>query len=119
MASIDSPTDDGGTPLHPEIHDIVSLATAHTQKVYFSGPVSYSVLGRDVWAQLTGTILSFKEVNTVGQQGKEIPQSDVNVTDVVRPPFRLRYPWDSAKPSSLGRHSQSEPAGDLSLRRHW
>ena len=89
MASIGSPTDEA--PLHPEIHSIVSLATAHAQKVYLSGPVRYSGPGvsrpRDVWAQLTGTVLSVKKTSKVGQEGKEIPQSSVNIADGVCPPF--------------------------------
>ena len=116
MASIGSPTDEA--PLHPEIHSIVSLATAHAQKVYFSGPVRYSGPGvshpREVWAQLTGTVLGVKKVNKVGQEGEEIPQSPVNIADGVRPPLYLRYLCDSTKPSSIGRRYQRIPEGDQS-----
>ena len=97
MASIGSPTDEA--PLQPEIHSIVSLATAHTQKVYFSGTARYRGPGapeyRHLWVQLTGTIIS------VGQQGEKVSLPSVNVADAVRPPFYLRYLCDSAKPSSL------------------
>ena len=96
MASIGLPT--GEAPLQPEIHSVVSLAAAHTQKVYFSGTARYSGPGvpddRNLWAQLTGSILS------VGQRGKKVSLPFVNVADAVRPPFYLLYLCDSAKPSS-------------------
>jgi hypothetical protein len=98
MASISSSTDEA---LHPEFRSIVSLATAHTHKVYFSGPVSYTfswdVDYQDVWAQLSGTTLSFKTMDEETHRWYE------NITDLVRPPFHLHYLCDPPKPSSLGR----------------
>ena len=111
MASIGSPTDE--PPLHPEIYDIVSLVAAHTQKVYFSGPARHTSMRtrsweelRDVWAQLSGTTLSIKEVRTDSQKGKEATPTYVNITDSVRPPFHLRYLRDSTKQSPPDRYNQ-------------
>jgi hypothetical protein len=102
MASIGSPTDEA--PLQPEIHSIASLATAHTQKVYFSGTARYRGPGApdylNLWVQLTGTIIS------VGQQDEKISLPSVNAADAVRPPFCLLYLCDSAKPSSLVHRSR-------------
>jgi hypothetical protein len=114
MASIGSPTDEA--PLQPGIRSIVSLAAAHTQKVYFSGTVRYHRTTGDPGSfkaflitnpiplvkdyrghrlRLTGSIIS------VGQQGEKVSLPLVNVTNTVRSPCDLRYLCDSAKPSSL------------------
>jgi CCR4-NOT transcriptional complex subunit CAF120 len=110
MASIGLPTDE--PPLHPGIHDIVSLVSARKQKVYFSGPAHYTQISSstslwerlgprgDVWAQLSGTTLGIKEVRTGSQQGKEAIPMFVDIADSVRPPFHLRHLRDSTKPSS-------------------
>jgi CCR4-NOT transcriptional complex subunit CAF120 len=90
-------------PLHPEIRSIVSLFMAHTQKIYFSGPLIHKLEStpcgykpqkdegwRDIWAQLTGTTLSIwdmEEVKKAHQEGTEVPPSYVGITDAVRPPF--------------------------------
>ena len=102
MASINSPTDED--PLQPGIRSIVTLAMAHTQKVYFSGtPVRYNAPevhnNRRLWVQLTGSSIS------VGQQGEKVSLPSVNVANGVRLLFHLRYLCDSAKPSSLVHHS--------------
>ena len=101
MAPISSSTDEA---LYPEFRSIVSLVTAHTHKVYFSGPVSYvetwDVDYQDVWAQLSGTTLSFRAMNDRTHPWYE------NITDLVRPPFHLHYLCDPPKPSSLGRPSR-------------
>ena len=76
---------------------------AHTQKIYFSGPLVHKLERnpdgqkphrdegwRDVWAQLYGTTLSIwdmGEVKIANQQGKEVPPSYVNVTEAVRQLF--------------------------------
>jgi len=80
------PTDD--PPLHPKIRSIVSLALAHTQKTYFSGPLIHKFERnpdgkphkdegwREVWAQLSGTTLciwDMEEVKIANQQGREVP----------------------------------------------
>jgi hypothetical protein len=114
MASANSPTDE--TSLHPEIPSIGSLATAHAQKIYFSGRLAHKVESvtfdsylredesyHDVWAQLSGTTLSIEKVNTFGRQDEKVPPTYVDVTDVVRPPFHLQYLHDSTKPSSPDR----------------
>lgn len=93
-----SPTND--PPLHPEIRSIVSLTMAHTQKIYFSGPLMHKLdrspdghrpqkdgAWHDVWAQLYGTTLSIwnmGEVKMANKQGREVPPSYVNVTEAVR-----------------------------------
>lgn len=84
-------------PLHPEIRSIVQLTVAHSQKVYFSGPLVRRIERqpdgqrptkdegwREVWAQLGGTTLSLwdmKEIEEASKQGKQVPPSYVNVTD--------------------------------------
>jgi CCR4-NOT transcriptional complex subunit CAF120 len=123
MASIDSPqpqshdlrpptTDEA--PLHPEIRSIVFLATAHTKKIYFAGPLVHKVerilvdhthgdeRWRDVRAQLCGTTLNIWDMGDVEgvQQGKEDPSSSVDITEAVRPPFQLHCLRDSTNPSS-------------------
>ena len=101
--------------LHPEVRSIVSLTMAHTQKIYFSGPLVHKFdrnpdgqkphkeeVWHDVWAQLYGTTLSIwdmGEVKIANQQGKEVPPSYVNITEAVRPPFHLSYLRDSTKHS--------------------
>jgi len=76
---------------------------AHTQKIYFSGPLVHKLDRnpdgqkphkdggwRDVWAQLYGTTLSIwdmGEVKIANQQGKEVPPSYINVTEAVRLAF--------------------------------
>jgi len=106
-----SPTHD--PPLHPEVRSIVSLTMAHTQKIYFSGPLVHKLDRnpdghkphkdegwRDVWAQLYGTTLSIwdmGEVKIANQQGKEVPPSYVNITEAVRSPFHRCYRRDSTK----------------------
>ena len=96
-----SPTADA--PLHPEVRSIVSLTMAHTQKIYFSGPLVHKLDRnpdghkphkdegwRDVWAQLYGSTLSIwdmGEVKIANQQGKEVPPSYVNITEAVRSSF--------------------------------
>jgi hypothetical protein len=124
MPSIDSPqpqqshdlrpstTDEA--PLHPEIRSIVSLATAHTQKIYFAGPLVHKVerilVGHthgderwhDVRAQLCGTTLNVwdtRDVERVHRQGRGDPSSSVDITEAVRPPFQLQYLCNSTKPS--------------------
>ena len=97
MTSIGSPTEEA--PLQPEIRSIVSLAAAHTQKVYFSGAVHYRGPEAGYYPrphshdrpqaetpphhrlQLTGTILS------VHRQGQSAPLPSVDAVDPVRPPF--------------------------------
>ena len=114
--------------LHSEIHSINSLATAHTQKVYFSSPAHYygkdfghTAEGHpwhDVWAQLTGTTISIKKVGAVSQKGKEVPPLYVNVTDFVRLPFHLHRLRDPVKLLSLGhprRQSRTPYYDDPSL----
>jgi CCR4-NOT transcriptional complex subunit CAF120 len=122
MASTRLPTDKS---LHPEIRSIVSLATAHTQKVYFSGPLVYTFERRpdgclyyednkggdwrNVWAQLSGTTLSIwdtgeRKMVRQPRVGKH-PSSSVNVTEPVSAPFLLHCLRDSTKPSSPGRAS--------------
>ena len=94
-------------PLHPEIRSIVSLATAHTQKEYFAGPLVQearsSEAWHDIWAQLCGTTLSIwdrREKERTSRQGEEVPPSYVNVTEAVRPAFHLDYLRDDlTKPS--------------------
>ena len=97
MASIGSPTDEAPSQL--EIRSIISLATAHAQKLYFSGWVRYHGPGvldyRHLWVQLTGTIIS------VSQQGQKASLLSVNVADAVRSSFYLRYLCDSVIISSL------------------
>jgi hypothetical protein len=114
MASISSPTDEA--PLQPGIRSIVSLAAAHTQKVYFSGTVGYdSGIGpRSQWEafntvhprrlvedyrghrlRLTGSIMS------VRRQGEKFSLSSVNVANAVCLLFHPRYLCGSTKPSSL------------------
>jgi hypothetical protein len=114
MASTGPPTDEA--PLHPEIRSFISLATAHMQKIYRSGPVFYQVQdgdradprtqpgeggGCNVWAQLRGTTLSLKRRELDGGY-EEVPLKCMDVTDVVRPPFHLCYLHHPAKPPSLG-----------------
>jgi CCR4-NOT transcriptional complex subunit CAF120 len=106
-------------PLHPEIHSIVSLITAHAEKIYFSGPLIHKLEKNphghkpykdedwhDVWAQIYGTTLSIwdmVEVKKAHREGREVPPSYVNLTDAVRPPFihtihatqRIRHPSSS------------------------
>jgi hypothetical protein len=78
---------------------------AHTQKIYFSGPLVHKLDRnpdgqkphkdegwRDVWAQLYGTTLSIwdmGEVKIASQQGKEVPPSYINITEAVRFAFYL------------------------------
>jgi CCR4-NOT transcriptional complex subunit CAF120 len=85
--------------LHPEIHSLVTLTHAHAHKVYMSGRLirRYERLPdghhpikdegwQDVWAQLGGTTLSIwdmKEVNEARKQGREVPPTNINVTDAV------------------------------------
>lgn len=103
-------------PLHPEIRSTVSLTMAHTQKIYFSGPLVHKLDRtpdghgphkgggwRDVWAQLYGTTLSIwdmGEVKIASQQGKEVPPSYINITEAVRSTFHLFYLCDSTEPPS-------------------
>ena len=101
------PPTTSNVPLHPEIRSAVSLNTAHTQKIYFSGPLVH-IFGRDpdghkphkdegcrdVWAQLYGTTLAIwdtAEVKIATRQGKEIPPSYANIVDAVRSPFLLYH----------------------------
>jgi len=102
-------------PIHPEIRSSVSLTMAHTQKIYFSGPLVYKHDRNpdghkphkdgwhEVWAQLYGTTLSIwdmEEVKIANHQGKEVPPSYVNITEAVRLTFHLFYLRDSTKPPS-------------------
>jgi hypothetical protein len=133
MASIGSPTDEA--PLQPGIRSIVSLAAAHTQKVYFSGTVDYhrrtsfrgtfkDFLSQNTYqnngylddyhdrrVQLTGSIIS------VGQHGEKVSLPPVNVANAVRSPCHLRYLCDSAKPSSLVHRSLQTRSANLY--RYW
>ncbi|KZT29755.1 hypothetical protein NEOLEDRAFT_1144853 [Neolentinus lepideus HHB14362 ss-1] len=84
-------------PLHPEIRSVVQLNLAHTNKVYQWGKLVRRIERQpdgqrpakdegwtEVWAQLSGTILSvwdMKEVEEAGRQGREVPPSYINVTD--------------------------------------
>ncbi|EPQ52802.1 hypothetical protein GLOTRDRAFT_140423 [Gloeophyllum trabeum ATCC 11539] len=84
-------------PLHPEIRSVVQLNLAHTNKVYQWGKLIRRIERQpdgqrptkdegwtEVWAQLSGTILSvwdMKEVEEAGRQGREVPPSYINVTD--------------------------------------
>ena len=93
--------------LHPEILSVISLNTAHTRKIYFSGPLVQvfdrnagghkphkDQKWRDVWAQLYGTTLAIwdmVEVKIAHQQGREVPPSYANTIDAVRSPFHLHY----------------------------
>jgi len=108
-----SPTHD--TPLHPEVRSIVSLTTAHMQKIYFSGPLVQILHKnpdgrkphkddgwRNVWAQLYGTTLCIwergeVEVEIANQLGGEVPPLYVNITEAVRSPFWQSYRRDSTK----------------------
>ncbi|TFK49960.1 hypothetical protein OE88DRAFT_1645739 [Heliocybe sulcata] len=84
-------------PLHPEIRSVVQLNLAHTNKVYQWGKLTRRIERQpdgqrpakeegwtEVWAQLSGTILSIwdmKEVEEAGKQGREVPPSYINITD--------------------------------------
>ena len=98
-ATIGSPSAGAQPQLHPEIRSVVQLNIAHTQKVYFSGPLIRRIERqpdgqrptkdegwRDVWAQLGGTTLSvwdMKEIEDASKQGRQVPPSYVNITDAV------------------------------------
>jgi len=102
--------------LHPEIRSVVSLSLAHKQKTYFSGPLIHKLYRnpdgqkphkdegwREVWAQLSGTILSvwdMEKVKFAGQQGREVPPSYINITEAVRPPFLPYYLYEQTNPLS-------------------
>ncbi|KAI0749814.1 hypothetical protein C8Q80DRAFT_1232578 [Daedaleopsis nitida] len=84
-------------PLHPEIRSVVQLTQAHSQKVYFSGPLVRRIERqpdgqrptkdegwREVWAQLGGTTLSvwdMAQIQEASQQGKQVPPTYINITD--------------------------------------
>ena len=84
---------------HHEIRSVVTLTLAHAHKVYMSGPLIRRVERlpngdrpikdegwRDVWARLGGTTLSIwdmEETDEASKQGKEVPPTDINVTDAV------------------------------------
>lgn len=107
QSNVQEPSPTYDPPLHPEIRSIVSLTMAHTQKIYYSGPLLYKldrtpdgqkpskeVGWRDIWAQLYGTTLSIwdmGEVKVANEQGKEVPPSYVNVTEAVCLTFNLHY----------------------------
>jgi CCR4-NOT transcriptional complex subunit CAF120 len=94
-----SPSGSDSPPLHPEIRSVISLTVAHTQKIYYSGPLvrklerqsdgqtpANDAGWRDVWVQLYGTKLSIwdmEEVKNASEQGKEVPPSYVNITEAV------------------------------------
>ena len=119
-----SPTNE--PPLHPEIRSIVSLTMAHTQKIYFSGPLVHKLDRnpdgqkpqkdegwRDVWAQLYGTTLSIWDMGQVkiaNNQGKEVPPSYVNVTEAVRLTSHLHYLCDSTNAPVCTCPRRSNPA---------
>ena len=111
----EQPTSDD-PPLHPEIRSIVSLTSAHTIKIYFSGFLVHKLDRnpdgnkphkdegwREVWAQLSGTTLciwDMEEVKIANHQGREVPPSYISVEDVVRPFFHLYYLHESTIPPS-------------------
>ena len=85
--------------LHPEIRSIVNLTAAHTQKIYFSGPLIRRVERQpdgtpsrgegwtDVWARLGGTILSIwdtKQIEEASKENRQVPPTYINITDAVR-----------------------------------
>ena len=90
----------GPPPLHPEIRSVVQLTVAHAHKVYFSGQLTRRIERqpdgqkphkdegwREVWVQLSGTILSIwdmQQIQEANQQGKQVPPTYVNVTDAVK-----------------------------------
>ena len=85
---------------HPEIRSIVNLTAAHTQKIYFSGPLIRRVERQpdgsppsrdegwtDVWARLGGTILSVwdtKQIQEASKENRQVPPAYINITDAVR-----------------------------------
>ena len=85
--------------LHPEIRSVVQLTSAHSRKVYFSGPLVRRLERQpdgsrpvkdegwtEVWAQLGGTTLSIWDMKAIAEaskDGKEVPPTYINVQDAV------------------------------------
>jgi hypothetical protein len=82
------------TGLHTEIRAVLELYEAHSQKIYFSGPLVHNLFKQTVidegwvkiWAQLGGSCLSIwvvREIEAASKEGREVPPSYTNITDSV------------------------------------
>jgi hypothetical protein len=104
----DQPQMQKQTEQPPSFHSKIHMAHAH--KVYYSGPLSRRIERlpdgskpkkdegwTEIWAQLSGTILSTRNLNDcqeVSKQGKEVPPSYINITEAVSYSFSASSLFD-------------------------